>query len=94
VIGLRAGPVEGGPDAVEDKMDPRAVSLIPFRSEGHQHCLNVRPVNVGTNRVGEDGAESFLMLADYGYMVSDNSIMSRLDSLFKIWFILLTFCYV
>jgi hypothetical protein len=34
------------------------------------------------------------MLADHGRMISDNSIISSLDSLFKIWFILLTFCYV
>lgn len=86
---LRVGPVESGPDAVQDKTDSRPEALVPFRSQRHQQRLDIRPFDVGPNRVGKNGVESFLMFADHGHMISDISIMSSINSFFIIWFILL-----
>jgi hypothetical protein len=70
------GPMEGGPNAIQGKTDPRSAALVPFRSQRHQQRFYIRPVDVGPNRVGKDGAERFLMFANHGLMISNNSIMS------------------
>ena len=71
--------MEGGPNAIQGKTNPRSAALVPFRSQRHQQRFYIRPVDVGPNRVGKDGAERFLMFADHGLMISDNSIMSSGD---------------
>jgi len=71
--------MKGGPNAVQGKADPRPAAFVPFRPQRHQQGFNVRPVDVGANRVGKYGMERFLMFADHGIIVSENSIKSSLN---------------
>ena len=68
--------MEGGPNAIQGKTNPRSAALVAFRSQRHQQRFYIRPVDVGPNRVGKDGAERFLMFANHGLMISNNSILS------------------
>jgi hypothetical protein len=68
--------MEGGPNAIQGKPNARSAALVPFRSQRHQQRFDIRPVDVGPNRIGKDGTERFLMFANQELMISSNSIMS------------------
>ena len=70
--------MEGGPNAIQSKTDPRSAALVPLRSQRHQQRFYISPVDVGPNRVGKNGAKRFLVFANHGLMISDNSIKSSL----------------
>ena len=62
--------MKGGSGPVEQKPNPRAISLVALSPQGHEERLDVIPGDVGPNRIGKDGFQSFAVFAVHIYLVS------------------------
>lgn len=75
--------VKGGSRPVEQKPNPRAISIVALSPHGHKERLDVLPGDIFPNRIGKDGFQGFAVFAVHINIVSPLDTICKLDFLMQ-----------